>query len=293
MKTISIKAILVGCVFSASSLFAQTEKKEQTVRDLPELNMTEGVNIHFISPEPIQFVDLSTDELIGDLPSENIARIKITNKQEQDSVKVIKQKRNSFYSGEQIGIITIVGQSFMAQYKAVFRNPLIFNSQTNIQIQPEDMQPLEFPKMSFSNLELRNFSLDIIQRDTKRPLRKVNSLKLTIELNNVYVMGDYIFLDVNFKNKSNLNYDVERIKFSLDDKKIYKATNNQNIEMKPIYQFYHNKVFKKNFRNIYVFKKFTYPNSKVMKIRLLEEQLSGRTIEMVVKYSDILNADTF
>jgi len=49
----------------------------------------------------------------------------------------------------------------------------------------------------------------------------------------------------------------------------------------------------KNFRNIYVFKKFTYPNSKVMKIRLLEEQLSGRTIEMVVKYSDILNADTF
>lgn len=188
MKTISIKAILFGCVFSASSLFAQTEKKEQTVRDLPELNMTEGVNIHFISPEPIQFVDLSTDELIGDLPSENIARIKITNKQEQDSVKVIKQKRNSFYSGEQIGIITIVGQSFMAQYK---------------------------------------------------------------------------------------------------------ATNNQNIEMKPIYQFYHNKVFKKNFRNIYVFKKFTYPNSKVMKIRLLEEQLSGRTIEMVVKYSDILNADTF
>ena len=120
MKTISIKAILFGCVFSASSLFAQTEKKEQTVRDLPELNMTEGVNIHFISPEPIQFVDLSTDELIGDLPSENIARIKITNKQEQDSVKVIKQKRNSFYSGEQIGIITIVGQSFMTQYKAVF-----------------------------------------------------------------------------------------------------------------------------------------------------------------------------
>ena len=63
--------------------------------------------------------------------------------------------------------------------------------------------------------------------------------------------------------------------------------------MNPIYQLYHNKVFKKNFRNIYVFKKFTYPNSKVMKIRLLEEQLSGITIEMAVKYSDILNADTF
>nr|WP_316931357.1 DUF4138 domain-containing protein [Chryseobacterium sp. P1-3] len=40
-------------------------------------------------------------------------------------------------------------------------------------------------------------------------------------------------------------------------------------------------------------KKFTYPNSKVMMIRLIEEQLSGRTIEMKINYSDILKADTF
>jgi hypothetical protein len=63
--------------------------------------------------------------------------------------------------------------------------------------------------------------------------------------------------------------------------------------MVPLFQLNNQKYFRKNFRNIYVFKKFTYPNSKVMIIRLIEEQLSGRTIEMKVNYSDILKADTF
>lgn len=42
--------------------------------ELPQLNISDGVSLHIISPEPIQFVDLSTDNLIGDLPAENIAQ---------------------------------------------------------------------------------------------------------------------------------------------------------------------------------------------------------------------------
>ena len=165
---------------------------------------------------------------------------------------------------------------------------------TNIQIQPEDMQPLEYPKMSFSNTELQKFSLDILRKkEVKNPISEVKSLKLTMQINNVYVVNDYIFLDMIFLNSSNLGYDIDALKFSVEDKKIYKATNNQSIALHPVYQLYNQKQFKKSYRNIYVFKKFTYPNSKVMKIRLVEEQLSGRAIEMKVKYSDILNADTF
>ena len=254
--------------------------------------MTQGVNIHFISPEPIQFVDLSTENLVGDLPSENIARIKVINPK-ADTLS--KSETLPFHNGERVGIITIVGQSFMAQYRAVYRNHPVYqyNTQSNIQIQPEDMQPLEFPKMKLSNMELRKLAMEIITKKAKKPLREVNNLKLAMKLNNVYVMSDYIFLDVSFENKTNLSYDIEGIKYSIEDKKIYKATNNQSIELKPVYQLHKPTHFKKSFRNIYIFKKFTYPNSKVMKIRLLEEQLSGRTIEMKIKYSDILNADTF
>ena len=289
MKTILYSLLL----FTAQFLPAQTATKEQIISDLPEIEITEGINLHIISPEPIQYVDLSTLKLTGDLPATNIARIKIMDNPESNETEKIK-KQTTFTSGQNIGIITVVGQSFIAQYKVIYRNSENLNTVTNIHIQPENMQPIEFNKMVFSNLELRKFAMDIIQKKSEEhPIREEKNLKLNVQLNNVYVMSDYIFLDMTFKNNSNLSYDIEDLKFSIEDKKIYKATNNQSIEMTPIFQLNPQKHFRKNFRNIYVFKKFTFPNSKVMMIRLIEEQLSGRTIEMKINYSDILKADTF
>ena len=287
--TNTLKIFLLSFTFfSVMMINAQTEKPENRVNNLTKLEISDGVSLHIISPEPIQFVDLSTGNLTGDLPAENIARIKITDTSETDSTSIQKKidKNN-------LGIITVVCQSFMAQYKV---NYLDFksNSVANIQIQPEDMQPLEYPKMAFSKTELLRFSLDILQKKkVGKPIREVKDFKLTMQINNVYVVNDYIFLDMTFLNSTNLGYDIDAIKFSVEDKKIYKATNNQSITLDPVYQLYNQKQFKKNYRNIYVFKKFTFPNSKVFKIRLLEEQLSGRALEMKVKYSDILNADTF
>ena len=280
-------------IFTAQFFTAQTATKEQIISDLPEIEITEGINLHIISPEPIQYVDLSTEKLTGDLPASNIARIKITDN--PDSVENGKIKIPTIFSnGNQIGIITVVAQSFIAQYKVVYRNQDNLNTITNIHIQPEAMQPIEFDKMVFSNLELRKFAMDIIQKKSeKNPIREEKNLKLSFQLNNVYVISDYVFLDMTIKNNSNLSYDIEDLKFSLEDKKIHKATNNQSVDLMPILQLNPQKHFRKNFRNIYVFKKFTYPNSKVMMIRLIEEQLSGRTIEMKVNYSDILKADTF
>ncbi len=290
-----MKKILLLAIFPlwGTGGFAQTATKEQIISDLPEIEITEGINLHIISPEPIQYVDLSTLKLTGDLPSTNIARIKITDSPESNETEKIK-KQTTFISGQNIGVITVVGQSFIAQYKAIYRNSENLNTVTNIHIQPENMQSIELDKMVFSNLELRKFSMDIIRKKSeKNPIREKENLQLSIQVNNVYVMSDYIFLDMTFKNNSNLSYDIEDLKFSIEDKKIYKATNNQSIEMTPIFQLNSQKHFRKNFRNIYVFKKFTFPNSKVMMIRLIEEQLSGRTIEMKVNYSDILKADTF
>jgi hypothetical protein len=64
MKTILYSLLL----FTAQFLTAQTATKEQIISDLPEIEITEGINLHIISPEPIQYVDLSTQKLTGDLP---------------------------------------------------------------------------------------------------------------------------------------------------------------------------------------------------------------------------------
>lgn len=288
MKTILYLLLLLFSEFT----LAQTATKECLISDLPELEITGGVNLHIISPEPIQYVDLSTEKLTGDLPSTNIARIKI--KDEDPETDKSKVSAHYFQNGENVGIITVVAQSFIAQYKAVYRNSENLNIVTNFHIQPEDMQPVEIGKTAFSNLELYSFAMDIARKKTdENPLRTSKNLKLSMQINNVYVMSDYIFLDMTFKNFTNLGYDIEDLKFSIEDKQIHKATNNQSIPLVPVFQLNSQKYFRKNLRNIYVFKKFTFPNSKMMVIRLIEEQLSGRTIQMKVNYSDILKADTF
>lgn len=311
------KNLLVFILFLAFGNFvnAQNERYDYSTarilkENLPVIQITKDVNLHFRTPEPVQFVDLSTDKLIGDLPAENVVRIKIQQIEEENSMKVIQKMVDEaavldsiqttrdipiqYQDNQELGIVTIVGQSFMAQYKIVYKQKGGYNNVvTNIEILPNDMQPLEYPKYEFSNLELRKFSMNLITKKEGKSIRKNKDLRMRAQLNNIYTMGDYVFLDITFLNKSNLSYDIDQLKFSIDDKKIYKSTNVQSIDISPIYQLYNNKKFRKSYRNIYVFKKFTYPNNKVLNIRLIENQVSGRTISLEIKYSDILNADTF
>ncbi|SDE00067.1 DUF4138 domain-containing protein [Riemerella columbipharyngis] len=291
-KTLALIIVMITVLVNA-----QSGKKVTNIETLPAVYMTEDVNLHFISPEPIQFVDISTNKLVGDLPTDNIARIKIFNSKSEVS-DTLNLKSNSskinkykFSNGQLLGVITVVGQSFMAQYKAIYKKNK-YNITTNIEVQPDDMQPLEFPKETFSNKELTNFAMRIFELKDKKQIRSVKDLKLNLSLNHIYVIDDYIFLDLSIENSSNLSYDINQLKFTIDDKKIYKATNSQTIELKPIFRLFGMNSFKKKYHNIFVFRKFTFPNSKVLKIRIAEDPISGRTIELKVKYKDILEADT-
>ena len=164
-------------LFCSIFIFSQTETTEKRVEDLKILEISKGVSLHIVSPEPIQFVDLSTNNLTGDLPAENIARIKITENSVSDSTKI-----GTKINMNDLGVITVVCQSFMAQYKVSYLN-YKKEAVTNIQIQPEDMQPLEYPKMSFSNTELQKFSLDILRKkEVKNPIREVKSLSIVTTL---------------------------------------------------------------------------------------------------------------
>ena len=270
----------------------QTLEDKIEVAELPIIFMGRDVNIHIIAPEPIQFVDLSTNDLVGDLPANNIARIKV--QVEESNSEDNATEKPKFVTGQDIGVITIVGQSFLAQYRAIYREENRTWLASNIHIKAEDMQPLEYPKFKYSNYELKKFALQIKDKKVnKKPIRKKKDLKLTMQLNNVYVIDDYIFLDISIENNTNLSCNIEGMKFSIEDKKIYKATNNQSILLNPLFSLNDQTKVRKSYRNIFVFEKFTFPNSKILKIRLIEEQISGRVIDMKINYSDVLQADTF
>jgi conjugative transposon TraN protein len=118
------------------------------------------------------------------------------------------------------------------------------------------------------------------------------SQKVEIRLNNIYTVGDYFFLDVSMRNRTNIAYDLDRIRFLIEDRKVVKATNFQQLEVKPVYTLYGTDKFRRRYRNVFVFRKFTFPDEKVFHMEVAEEQVSGRTISLKINYRDVLKADT-
>lgn len=51
--------------------------------------------------------------------------------------------------------------------------------------------------------------------------------------------------------------------------------------------------FKKSYRNVLVLPKLTFPEEKVLRLEISENQISGRVVVLTIEYEDILNADGF
>lgn len=51
--------------------------------------------------------------------------------------------------------------------------------------------------------------------------------------------------------------------------------------------------FKKDYRNVLVLPKLTFPEEKILRLEISENQISGRVITLTIEYKDILNADGF
>jgi len=279
MKKISC---LIMLLLSAVCLFAQSAGL-RPLSAIATIEISANNSIHFRSPEPIRYVDLPLKLIIGELPLKNLLNVKIN----ADSLKGSVLNRD-------LGVVTIVGESFMAQYHLKL-SPLALaaNSAVDIEITPEMMVPLDPAPDELSTPKIRSHAMDMLGKRNKHPLVRTSMLGISAQLNQVYAVSELIFLDISFKNETLMQYDIEQVSFSIEDKKIHKATNQQSIEVQPVFSLYAPGSFKRNFRNIYVIKKLSFSRDKLLKVCLNERQLSSRTLSLNISYADLLHADTF
>ncbi|KQR68236.1 DUF4138 domain-containing protein [Pedobacter sp. Leaf176] len=277
------KILFLAQIFLSSlALYAQVPHSV-TVADIPVIGISGSVSIHFISPEKISYVDLSSSSLIGDLPEKNILRIKAI----PDSVAAL------FSSGD-AGLVTIVGETFIAQYRLSFLSPASPELvSTQIDILPTYMRSIDISGIGLSQNEMKSNALSLLKRRGDSRIKKESAFGISLVVNRVYTLGDCILLDLSFHNSTNLTFDVDELRFKIADRKINKSTNVQSIELKPVFQLYPFERFSKSYRNIYFIKKTTFPGDKEFSIELSEKQISGRNLRASLSYSDILNADTF
>ena len=265
-------------IMTACQAFAQQTATGTKKADLPVVYLPDNLSVHFTSPEPIQYVDISSKTIIGDLPVKNILRI--------------KYRADSVQTGLKDGVVTIVGEKFMAQYHVIYSaDPSGGAIQTNIDVLPSDMRPLDIEAIGLSQPELKNYALHLLSKKPGKHLQKASAYGLKAMLNHIYTIGDYIFLDIGYENSTNLKYDIDELRFKIEDKKVTKATNVQSLEIKPDFTLFDIPSFKKHYRNVFVFKKFTFPGNKLLDIQLDEKQFSCRVIILPIPYKDVLEAD--
>jgi conjugative transposon TraN protein len=277
MKSITLFILTLYCCLSATA-----QQTTVPLSALPVIGISQNASIHFISPEKISFVDISSPALAGDLPGKNMFRLKV----KPDSAGRIR-------NGD-AGTITIVGESFLAQYRLCYlpadKTELITSE---VEISPGDMHQLDISGVELSSLQLRSTALSMLSDRGRAPLKSISDYGISIQLNAIASCADFILLDISFYNSTNLPFDVDELRFKIEDRKINKATNLQTIELKPVFQLYPFEYFKKRYRNIYVLKKATFPADKRLNIELSEKQVSGRNLKLSLRYADLLHADTF
>ena len=266
-------------LFLAAVAFVALSTSSASAQDtnLRTIYVNKDVTTHLIMPETIKLVDISTDYVVGNQVNDNIVRIK------PDTILA---------DGETAAIATVIGERHIAQYKLVYCSQSCF-VHTRFTIPYCDTQDYINPDVQMSVAEMSRYAIRMY--NAKRTVENIHSKKDKMKawVNHICSAGDYFFIDFSLENKTKIPYDISDIRVKLEDKKQKKATNYQSVELTPEFMLNCNKHFKKRYRNVLVIKKLTFPEAKVLKIEVSENQISGRTIELNINYDDVLDADCF
>lgn len=271
----NIRIIIAAAALCAVASQASAKEK---------IYVNSDVTTHIVMPENIKMVDLSTAKIIGNQCADNIVRVKPF--MESDSLP------SGYREGELMGTLTLIGERHLAQYEVVYTS--VPSRAASIHRVPySGMDSYINPEVSMPQSEMARYAWAVYGsgRRYNQVVSKAHGMKAIV--NNIYSVGDYFFIDYSLQNRTKIPYDIAEVRVKLTDKKEVKATNSQTVELTPAYSLNLARKFKKNYRNVLVLDKLTFPDEKVLRIEISENQISGRVITLTIEYDDILNADGF
>ena len=274
-----MKAKLFILLFGILGVGAQVSANEK-------IYVNSEVTTHIVMPENIKLVDISTAKIVGNQCTDNIVHIKPY--LESDSLQAV----GSYKDNELLGTITLIGERHIAQYDILYtQSPGMAAS--IFEVPYNHTRSYINPEVSMPMAEMARYAWAVYSSDRKynQIVTKAHGMKAMV--NNIYAVGDYFFIDYSLQNKTKISYDIEEIRVKLTDKKETKATNSQTIELSPVFTLNSSRKFKKNYRNVLVLPKLTFPDEKVLRLEISENQISGRVIVLTIEYEDILHADGF
>ena len=125
---------------------------------------------------------------------------------------------------------------------------------------------------------------------------KIRSIKdkrfgINMKLNGLFIHENIMYLRISIANKTNINYDIDQLRFYIRDQKKAKRTATQELELKPVYVKDSTSVIVGQTEKVlvYAFPKFTIPDKKYLAIELMEKN-GGRHLKIKVRNKTIVQA---
>ena len=295
-------ALLMGMVTGANAQVNDTIQRaagndlyQGITRKLPYRQMvtphgvqvTFAKTVHIIFPSAVRYVDLGSNWIIAGKAdgAENVIRVKATTEgfPGETNFSVICEA-GSFYS-------------FNARYA---HEPEMLNIEMKDFLENGDTTDFSHTRMNIYFRELGNESpllvkliMQSIYKEDRREIRHLGCKRFGVQflLKSVHSHNGLFYFHTETRNRSNVAFRTDFIRFKIVDKKVPKRTAIQERVIDPVRSY--NEVLvtegKSDVRTVYAVPQFTIPDDKLLVIELFEKD-GGRHQTIRVENADLVAA---
>lgn len=295
-------ALLMGMVTDANAQVNDTIQRaagndlyQGITRKLPYRQMvtphgvqvTFAKTVHIIFPSAVRYVDLGSNWIIAGKAdgAENVIRVKATTEgfPGETNFSVICED-GSFYS-------------FNARYA---HEPEMLNIEMKDFLENGDTTDFSHTRMNIYFRELGNESpllvkliMQSIYKEDRREIRHLGCKRFGVQflLKSVHSHNGLFYFHTETRNRSNVAFRTDFIRFKIVDKKVPKRTAIQERVIDPVRSY--NEVLvtegKSDVRTVYAVPQFTIPDDKLLVIELFEKD-GGRHQTIQVENADLVAA---
>lgn len=295
-------ALLMGMVTGANAQVNDTIQRaagndlyQGITRKLPYRQMvtphgvqvTFAKTVHIIFPSAVRYVDLGSNWIIAGKAdgAENVIRVKATTEgfPGETNFSVICED-GSFYS-------------FNARYA---HEPEMLNIEMKDFLENGDTTDFSHTRMNIYFRELGNESpllvkliMQSIYKEDRREIRHLGCKRFGVQflLKSVHSHNGLFYFHTETRNRSNVAFRTDFIRFKIVDKKVPKRTAIQERVIDPMRSY--NEVLvtegKSDVRTVYAVPQFTIPDDKLLVIELFEKD-GGRHQTIRVENADLVAA---
>jgi conjugative transposon TraN protein len=277
MKKISARVVTgILLLLQSVQLFAQsnTETKVTVIKPYV-LPITFYKTTNLIFPYAIKSVDRGSKDILV---------------QKAKGVENILQVKAGKLGFDQTNLTVITADGKLYSYILNYSDTL---SVLNIRF---DNTTAVYPEAFFSNISINEAQVKADADTVAMAKETIHGIKdksygMKMKVSGLYIKDDVLFLRLTLQNQTNINYDIDQLRFYIRDEKKAKRTATQELEISPLYIKGDTSVISGQTEKVFVYAlpKFTIPDKKYLAIELMEKS-GGRHLRIHVHNKTIIRA---